>query len=334
MALLFMDGFDAGDALVKWTSYSGGNSSSTDTRFGSGRSWAINDKNNFITKSIPAATQLFLGFALKFSGYSNGAQAFLYLQGDSGATTHLQLQFTNNTTLSLLRGGTAIATASLAPPQSWSTYFEVSATINATTGTCVVKANGSTIINFTGNTKNGGTNTTIDTFSFYGTQANFTAYSTIIDDLYVCDATGSAPYNTFLGDVRINTLSPSGAGTTTGFTPSAGVNYTDVDELPYSASDYVTASASGTRDTYAMTDLSGSYTVLGVQNNIIAKKVDAGGTAIKPTIVSGGTAYYGTSKVLGTTDTTISDLRVVDPATSAAWTITGVNAMEAGMEIA
>lgn len=334
MALLFMDGFDAGDALVKWTSYTGSNSSSTDTRFGTGRSWSISDKNNYLSKSIPATAQLFLGFAMKYSGYASGQQAFLTLYGDSGATAHLQLQFTNSSTLALLRGGTVIATTPLAPPLTWNTYFEISATINATTGTCIVRVNGANVINFTGNTKNGGTNTTIDTISFFGAQANFTVYSTIIDDLYVCDATGTAPYNTFLGDIRINTLVPTAAGASTGFTPSAGANYTDVDELPYSAADYVSASASGTRDTYAMGDLSGSYTVLGVQNNIVAKKIDAGGTAIKPAVVSGGTVYYGASKVLGTADATISDLRTIDPATSAAWTITGVNALEAGMEIA
>ena len=83
-----------------------------------------------------------------------------------------------------------------------------------------------------------------------------------------------------------------------------------------------------------MGDISGSYSVLAVQNNVIAKKTDAGGTGLKPVIRSAGTDYYGTNAVLTATDKTITDIRTTDPATSAAWTISGVNAIEAGMEIA
>ncbi len=43
-----------------------------------------------------------------------------------------------------------------------------------------------------------------------------------IDDLTFCDSTGSAPYDGFLGNVRVQALLPAGAGASTQFTPSTG----------------------------------------------------------------------------------------------------------------
>jgi hypothetical protein len=194
-----------------------------------------------------------------------------------------------------------------------------------------VRINGVEVINFTGDTRNGGTSTNIDMVTVArpasGGNSRF-------DDFYICDTVGSAPHNTFLGELRINTLVPIAAGSDTGFTPSTGANYTTVDELPYSATDYVSAITPGTRDLYTMSDVAGSYTVLGVQNNVIAKKTDAGAISIKPAIKSGGTIYYGSPTVLQTADKTITDPRAVNPATSSAWSVGSVNSLESGMEIA
>src|SRR5437764_673985 len=55
-----------------------------------------------------------------------------------------------------------------------------------------------------------------------------------LDDLYVCDATGTTN-NTFLGDVRVHTLVPSGNGTDSGLTGSDGNqvnNYQLVNTVP------------------------------------------------------------------------------------------------------
>ena len=45
-----------------------------------------------------------------------------------------------------------------------------------------------------------------------------------IDDLYICDGTGSAPHNTFLGDCRVDTLLPTADGTAQQWTPSTGTH--------------------------------------------------------------------------------------------------------------
>jgi hypothetical protein len=108
-----------------------------------------------------------------------------------------------------------------------------------------------------------------------------------------------------------------------------------VDELPYSATDYVTSGTTGNRDTYTLTDLPATVgTIFAVQNNVIAKKTDATNIALKPAVRSGGTVYYGTATNLSTSDATLMDLRTADPATAVSWTATNVNALEAGFEVA
>jgi hypothetical protein len=325
MSLLFMDGFDAGDIAAKWSIASGTWNYTASTRFGSGGAASVGSAGTTL-KSFTASAQIFLGCAVLVSNLTN--RTLFTLRADSGSTVHLKLVAQVDGSLALQRNTTTIATTSPASitQNVWS-YLETSATIADAGGVVQVKVNGTTVLNFTGDTRNAGTSTNIDTFVI-GEDT-----SIVYDDLYICNGLGSAPYNTFLGDVRINTLVPTGAGSSTGFAPSAGANYTDVDELPFSASDYVSATASGTRDLYAMSDVMGSYSVLAVQNNVVAKKTDAGGTAIKPAVKSGGTVYYGSNTTLTATDATISDLRTTDPATGVAWTQSNVNALEAGMEI-
>ena len=187
------------------------------------------------------------------------------------------------------------------------------------------------MLNYTGDTRNGGTVAGIDTVrlgGLYGPNALF-------DDVYICDGTGSAPYNTFLGEIRVHSLSPTAAGSSTQWTPDTGSNYARVNEVPYSAANYVQSGTSGQRDTYTMADLPVSpETVLAVQNNIVAKRTDAAAISIKPVIKSGATLSYGSSTSLTTYDSTLSDIRVADPNTSTAWTASGVNALEGGFEVA
>ena len=188
------------------------------------------------------------------------------------------------------------------------------------------------MIDFNGNTKNGGTNTTIDQLSI-GLIAN--GSGVYIDDLYISNETGSAPYNTFLGDVRVATLSPTAAGASTQMTPDSGANFSRVNESTYSASNYVSGATPAYRDTYTMADLPANVaTVYAVQNNVIAKRTSTGAIAVKPAIKSGASVYYGTPSSVTTNDITYTDLRTTDPATSTAWAVSGVNNLESGLEIA
>ena len=322
-----MDGFDTGIIAGKWLLNEGALSAST--RFGVGQCLSLGSSTNLIKRIVPSS-KVIVGYAWNPSGtYSN--LGVINLFGDSGTVAHLTLKMPVAGSLSLMRGndiGTQIATASIAT-SGWQ-YLEMSATISDTVGEVIVRVNGQVIINYTGDTRNGGTNTTIDTFSIVG--ANGTKY---YDDLYICDGTGTTN-NTFLGDVRVQTLMPNSAGSSTQFTPTGGANYANVAEVTDSTATYNASSTVGNRDTYAMADLSASTgPIYGVQNSIVAWKSDAGTGTIKTALKAGASVYYDSTIPLGTSSSLyLSPVREVNPATSTAWTVSDVNGAELGAEVA
>lgn len=331
MAQLYFEGFELG-APADWSWGTGGTVTTTaSTAYGYGQ--ALSFTGVTISKSIAATADIYLGFRYSTTASNTGSQGVFRLHGDGGTTEHIRLWWSSSTTLAVGRGTTVVATASVNEPLlgAW-VFVEVRATIADTGGRCVVRIDGQTVIDFTGDTKNGGTATTVDSLQFVGAGSGTTRY---IDDLYVNDATGTAPNNTFYGPCRVYALAPTGPGTDTQFTASSGANWTCVDEQPASATDYVSAATIGTRDTYALADLPGSVSaVYGVRPTAIAKSSDGAAVNLKTAVRSAGTVYGGTITPLGATDAAISTVRSVDPATAAAWTVAGVNAAEAGFEVA
>lgn len=328
MALLLFDGFEAGDYAMKWRA-TGAHTLSSPGRFGQGSYLRFASNGTLAYDLATAANKVFIGVAMGCTTIDTSNRVQLSVWGDTGSTQHLMVTLVPSG-IRLYRGATLIGSyvTTINPSQLY--YIEMSATIADAGGTCQIRYNGQLVIDFTGDTKNGGTNTTIDTVLFL---ANGTT-NPLLDDFYLCDDTGSAPHNNFLGDIRVQTIVPNGAGSSTQFTPASGANYTNVDELPYSAGDYVSSSNVGDRDMYTMSDISNTTTIYGIQNNVIAKKTDASALSLKPAVKSGATLSYGSSVVLSANDINIRNVRTVDPNTSATWTQAAINALEAGFEVA
>lgn len=341
MALLWIDGFDIADMSIKYSgtsSATGSQSTTTTTRFNTGRHFSTNGVNQFIKKTITPASKVITGFAFAGqTGQINSNVSFLVVYGDTGATAHLSLRLLSDGSVRLHLGdaGTVLATSaplSLRAVGKWS-YIELSGTVADSGGRAIVRVDGVTVIDFTGDTKNGGTSTAIDTVRLQG---DYTVDCTFFDDWYICDGTGVVN-NDFLGDVRVQTLLPTGAGSSTQLTPTGVANNWDnVNDNPANTGTYNSDSVSGHRDTYAMADLNAyTGTVFGVQDVIMANRSDSGAANIKAALRSGGTVYYDATQNLGTSVSAYAAaLREADPATSAAWTVANVNALEFGAEIA
>ena len=334
MALLYTDGFDVGDFALRWPYSSGTFTTSTTTRFGTGMSVAqVNGFNgNLLGKSITPSARVFIGFAMNMLIVPG---TILKTYTDNGTTTQIYVTLNNGGKLSLVKGnGTVLATsaAGVYPSGTWQ-YIELCAAINGTTGYCELRVNGGSVASFTGNTRNGGTSLNIDRFDILRTSGG--SETDYWDDLYVCDNTGTTN-NTFLGDIQVQTLMPNGPGASTQFTPTgAATNWQAVADVPYSTATYNSASTVGNRDLYTLSDLSASTgTVKGIQTNMIVNKTGAGTANLKAAIQSGGTVYYDPTIALSTTTTWTAAVREVDPATSAAWTVNGVNNLQAGTEVA
>lgn len=100
---------------------------------------------------------------------------------------------------------------------------------------------------------------------------------------------------------------------------------------------YVKSSTLNAKDTYAMTDSAASGTILAVRPLVVARKETSGPTRTIATMVRVGGSDYVSSNNQTVPSTLLytpfTDTLTTNPATSAAWTKTDVNGMEAGFTI-
>jgi hypothetical protein len=225
--------------------------------------------------------------------------------------------------------GTTQITSSAGGVLSPNTVYliEVYFKLGDTDGRWVVKADGVTILDFTGDT-NPGLDADFDTI-YFGGKTISTFYYGYIDDVRIDNAN-------WIGDTVVLGIAPTGAGATTQWDPSAGANFACVDEVPPSDADYVSTNVNDEIDTYALGDLPVSppiQSVKCVQVNARARKEGAS-TPQKIALVvrAGGTDYPSGDKVLTTSFKGHANLWEQNPNTAAAWTESGVNGIEAGVK--
>lgn len=344
MTLLWIDGIDSHMSEYIWSASGGMSYRDGEGRFGGSCISGNYTSTGWVRRTLAVSDEsdtLIVGMA--FYGDRTGGDTYLAtirLMSDAAATTHLTFGFYNDGTTAgyVKRGdtsGTLISNFTAIPYHSW-TYIEVKAKLHDSTGTWEVRYNGNVIGSGSSvDTKNGGTKTTFDTvYIGFGGDGNDQCK---IDDIYVCNNAGSVN-NDFHGDCRIEALYPNGNGTSSQFTGSDGNstdNYLLVDEAgaPGTA-DYVQDNVAGHRDTYALANLTTTTgTVYGVQGVHYVAKSDAGTVSVKPAILSSSSLAYGSTLSPGTTYAGLTQLAETDPATATAWTISGVNAAECGVEI-
>ncbi len=338
MTLLFIDGFDhleAADMGMKYddvnlTGLSVGNST-PDTRHGAGNWLRITNSAGMVEKSVTAGASFVVGVAI----YVSAHDADPFLRFFDAGVTQCELRMHTDGTLRVTRNGSTVTSGNSTysvPIATW-IYLEWKVTIANSIGasSCVVRVNGSNIITVaTGQDLQNTSNASADSVVIGGSGGPTTFY---YDDFYICNSSGSTN-NDFLGDVKVLTIYPSGAGNSTDWTPSAGNNYECVDETPGNEdTDYVSETSAGDHDTYAMGNITLTGTVLGIQTNLMAKKDDAGTKELAPTIRSGSTDYDGTTVSVNSSYRVHSEIWEEDPDTSAAWTDSGVNAMEFGPKL-
>ena len=323
MALLFFDGFDYSNLSSNRWNISAPSHSTAQIRTGTHSA-----DGNIINVERDVGSNI-ATLILGFASYKSASGILCSFR--DGGTAQLTISVLSDRSIEVRRGssgGTLLGTsaASIYPLNAWA-YVEVKAKIDPSTGTVEIRLGGSAtpVLNLTGqNTRNTAN-------SYTNRMALISSY---FDDVYLSDTTGSAPNNDFLGDVKVEVLYPSGAGTYAEWTPSTGSNYQNVDEAgtPNNDTDYNSSATPNQRDLFAMGNLATtSGTVFGVQTHMVARKDDAGTRQVALMTKSGATETVGSTETLTTSyvnyDGTVME---TDPNTAAAWTITNVNAIEAG----
>lgn len=344
MALIFADSFDhyaTADILAKWTSISNAPTISAPGRFGS--SLTASGSQRYVQKTIPALGTYIFGFAFLFGAQPNSDMTFFATL--EGATVHVDLRLTASSTVRITRNGTTLATGTTVLSAATFYYIEVKVIVSDTVGLAEVRINGVLDASYygagsagapTGDTRNGATGV-IDGFRVGIVTGGVGEGTCRHDDLYVVDTTGSAPNNTYLGDVRVEALFPNGNGNSSQFVGSdadSTDNYLLVDETTQDGdTTYVESSTVGNKDTYTYTDLTpGTGTVFGVQSLLYARKTDAGTRTIKSVARTSATETDSADKTLSTTYLYYPDVRETKPG-GGAWTVTDVNASEFGPKV-
>jgi len=208
-------------------------------------------------------------------------------------------------------------------------YLELRCYKHDSAGTAEVWLNGAKVLDFSGVDTNSGSG---NVFLLGTNSGNIRMY---VDDFYA--ASDSSSYTIAAGDKKVTTSYPNADTAQADFSMSAGSDgYALIDEAGYCDNDttYVYSSTVGHKSAFDFTDLPGSPGVFAVQLNWRAKKSDAGAKTMRGYIVSSSSTLNGDE--VGPSETAYGLFKLsawTDPATSSAWTYSGVNAAKIGIEI-
>lgn len=207
------------------------------------------DGTDYIYRALTARAEYYFSF-LYSPRYSNTyAESLIGFYSD---TTLLGWIWRNTTSPYVARicvGNTSTITSTgTAELLLDNTYLiEVYFKIAQSGGRFVVKINGVTDIDYTGDTF--GSLATMNRVQLGRTYStSYTAYACY--DNFVCDSEG------WIGSANIIGLVPTAKGNSTEWVASTGKNYACVDEIPVSDADYLRAAAVDKVDTYTLEDLS------------------------------------------------------------------------------
>lgn len=340
MAWLFGDGFDHYDSATlqagaKWQ-VSGTPQILANGRRGGG-ALDLDSVSEGVIRGLGVTIEAVIsGVALQVNSNGSNNPAILFaLRNSVGIQAGLSLSTVTNT-LQVFRASTAtvIYDTGVSLAAGSFNYIEFKCAIHPSAGTAEVRVNGSvagtpqTGLNTRGQSDNNVTSFQLGHYSFQPASFDLT-----VDDLYICDTTGSEN-NDFLGDIRCDLLLPDGAGNYQQWTPSTGTDHHAViDENPPNTSDYLSNGTNGEQDSSTLT--APGTTLVGVKcvqvNNYVLKD-DAGLALVQNLIRSNSVDETGPTFGVSTSPLYSISKHETDPDTSAAWTNSAILALEAGIK--
>jgi hypothetical protein len=180
-------------------------------------------------------------------------------------------RMTNSTTGTLL--GTTAAGVLISNVWHW---VDFSGTIDAATGTIVLKVDGVTVLNLSAQNTKSQTLASFDGVCIGAAGSIGNGWAVNFDDMYVLDSA------TTLGERRIETIRPNADTATKQWTPSSGVvNYNRVNDATVNTATYNQSNTLNQIDLYDCVDLSGiPVSIDYVQITCFAQKSDAGARSI------------------------------------------------------
>jgi hypothetical protein len=347
MSLRFMDSFDAYatvDLPKKWTANQTGTAGAITVGAANGRRSTNGARFTSATGTGGTECRLVLtlddqptwitGMALRFSALPTVDS--LIAQWFDTSTTQVELWALTNGTLRATCNGAVLGTTTFALSAAAYYYVEWAVTIHASTGSVTIRVNADPKLTLTGINTQNTANAFANTLR-WGCDTRWNNTQTLdLDDVYVCDGTGAAPLNTFLGDCRCDGMTPNGDTGFAQWTPSAGTVHWDlVNDPAPNVTDYISSSTVGQLDVFQMQNVAVTPSLIyGMQLSACALKSDAGARSIKLLVSSNSVVATSAPLPLSTSQIYVRALQLTDPNTGGPWTPSTVNSALGGVECA
>ena len=287
-------------------------------------------------KNFTAISECYARVRLRVKTHSLD-HAFISFRLSSTTVAYIAEDALNRWTAKVTTVGVVGTSVGVAILNSWcllEVYFKEA---NAPNGRFVLSVDGNIVIDYTGDTQPAA-DTTFDNVYFRSASTND---SFDIDDLALNNTSGLMD-NSWCGDGIVVKITPSGSGTVNNWSNSGSVsgsaNYLYVDEYPSDTTTYTycSASSTGVKDKYAMSNLGGGIgSITRIFSEARIKKEVADSTTIKlGYLPNGGTDTMSGSVALYTTYAqAIGTSASANPVTGLAWTVADVNALEYVIEM-
>ena len=348
--LLFIEGFDAQSTSQlttngKWNALNGLSVETTLARFGVGQALQSAANSDYIERNIGSnLASGVIGAAFRVASGVNTKVTFFILY--DGSSIQIAVRGNTDGTISIFRtnNSTTLGTSTYTFPFDTYFYLELKFLISDSISSGDVKlyADGVEILSLAAATDTKNTANAYVTKYRVGGDSGFDNSGInrrYLDDHYLLDLTGSVN-NAPLGNVRVQTLAPSGNGNSSGLSGSDGNsvnNYQQVDDTTSNNgdTDYNEHATAGTKDTYAFGDTNANTgTIYGVQTNMVVRRTDTDAKTVAPVIRISSTDYDGTTTAaINSSFTTYTQLYETKPSDSTAWTKSDVDGAEFGMKV-
>ena len=330
MAMKWIEGFElAGGSDYLQRRYATALSSATSTP---GRLHGRYGRGTLTTPSLGLTGTWIIGFGIFVPSAPDPDENYVALF--RAGKEQLRLRVNASRYLELVRGVTTVETGvTKLALETW-VYIELKVLVKGgATGTYEVRINQVTEMSDTGVQTGFTTNDDADAVKLVA------GSSSRLDDIYVCDGTGSA-HTDFLGEQVVEGVLPSGDGASTDWTPSTGSSHYALVDDPatgFDSADYVSATSTGLKDYYEFGNLSFiSGNINGVAVGVMAALDAAGTRTVRARYRESGGTEYGSASPFTVGSTSPAEQITIfglNPLTASAWTPSEVNAAQFGIEL-
>jgi hypothetical protein len=145
-----------------------------------------------------------------------------------------------------------------------------------------------------------------------------------IDDIYIVDTDGDAPWNDWLGNIRVGVMKPNAAGDSTDFTPEGAPSNWQAVTADYRMDPddptYVWTQTVGDYDLYNMETNVPAREIFGIESKIFYRQTDAIQLFSQNVMKTGGVEYFGDVRGVAQTYVGRNTYYQANPGTLDPWT--------------